>query len=393
MQVSRLRIKPGTQASRLPIDMPTPISIQERVPLAPLTTLGIGGAASFFVEASGEDELINAIQFAEQRGLPVFILGGGSNVLISDEGFPGLVIRLAIKGISGSDGWDRLLTCPTDENQSKWTEEITASAGEDWDNFVRQCVERNLAGVECLSGIPGLVGGTPVQNVGAYGQEVSETITNVRAFDRQKKRIVELSNADCGFSYRASIFNSTERDRYVVLAVTYALKPDGEPALRYPDLKNYFAGRKDQPSLAEVRRAVIEIRSRKGMVIVPNDPAKTPESRSAGSFFKNPVISTEAFAKLEAVAGERPPSFPAPKSNEAGNIKVPAAWLIEQAGFQRGYVKGRAGISSKHTLAIINRGNATAQEVLDLVAEIQARVQAEFGIALSPEPVFVGFNS
>lgn len=342
-----------------------PISIQENFPLAPLTTLGIGGAARFFVEAESESELIAAIEFAETRGLPVFILGGGSNVLISDEGFPGLVIHVAIKGI-------------------EWSETVTAGAGEDWDSFVRQCVERNLAGVECLSGIPGFVGGTPVQNVGAYGQEVSETISQVRAFDRRSNQIVELSNAECGFSYRSSIFNSTERNRYVVLAVSFALKAGGEPALRYPDVKNFFADGSNQPTLAEVRQAVIEIRSRKSMVIVPNDP----NCRSAGSFFKNPILSAEAFAKLEAAIGERPPSFPAANSN----VKVPAAWLIERAGFQRGYAKGRAGISSKHTLALINRGDATAQDILDLVVEIQARVQAEFGVALLPEPVFVGFD-
>ncbi len=339
--------------------------VQKNVSLAPFTTLGIGGAARFFVEAASESELIAATEFAEQRDLPVFILGGGSNVLVSDEGFPGLVVRVAIKGI-------------------EWHETVTVGAGEDWDGFVRQCVERNLAGVECLSGIPGLVGGTPVQNVGAYGQEVSETIVHVRVFDRQTKQIVELSNAECGFRYRTSIFNSTERNRYVVLAVTYSLKQNGEPALRYPDVKNFFAGRSGEPTLAEVRNAVIEIRSRKGMVIVPDDP----DCRSAGSFFKNPVISAEAFAKLEAAAGERPPSFPAGD----GYVKVPAAWLIERAGFARGYAKGGAGISSKHTLAIINRGNATAQEVLDLVAEIQASVLAEFDVALLPEPVFVGFN-
>ncbi len=358
--------------------------MQENIPLAPLTTLGIGGTSRFFVEAGSEAELISAMEFAEARDLPIFILGGGSNVLVSDEGFPGLVVRVGIKGISGSDWWDRFITCPTDENQSKWTEEITVGAGEDWDDFVRQCIERNLAGVECLSGIPGFVGGTPVQNVGAYGQEVSETITQVRAFDRQTKQIVELSNADCGFSYRTSIFNSTERHRYVVLAVTYRLRQDGEPALRYPDVKNYFAGRTGQPTLAEIRQAIIEIRSRKGMVIVSDDP----DCRSAGSFFKNPILSAEAFAKLEAAAGQRPPSFPAAD----GNVKVPAAWLIEHAGFQRGYTKGRAGISSKHTLAIINRGGATASEVLDLVKEIQGRVAEKFDVALKPEPIFVGFN-
>lgn len=379
--------------------MPTQLSIKKNVSLAQFTTLGIGGAARFFAEATSEDELIEAIQFAEHRGFPVFILGGGSNMLVSDEGFPGLVIRLVIKGIStgsvsdlslsqnADSGGSRSLTLPVPHQIQ--TTQVTAGAGEDWDGFVHQCVERNLAGLECLSGIPGFVGGTPVQNVGAYGQEVSETITKVRAFDRQTKRVVELSNAECGFSYRTSIFNSTERNRYVVLAVSFLLKANGEPALLYPDLKIFFAGRTDQPTLAEVRQAIIEIRSRKGMVIVPDDPTKDPDCRSAGSFFKNPVLSAEAFAKLEAIANECPPSFPAAD----GNVKVPAAWLIERAGFQRGYTKGRTGISSKHTLAIINRGNATAQEVLDLVAEIQTGVQIKFGIALLPEPIFVGFNS
>ncbi|MGH9799723.1 MAG: UDP-N-acetylmuramate dehydrogenase, partial [Blastocatellia bacterium] len=269
--------------------MSNQFSIQENISLAPFTTLGIGGAARFFVEADSEDKLIEAIAFSEQRGLPVFILGGGSNVLISDEGFPGLVVRLAINGISTGIVSDlslsqnanrasrRSLTLPVPHQPQ--IIQVTAGAGEDWDGFVRQCVERDLAGVECLSGIPGFVGGTPVQNVGAYGQEVSETITKVRTFDRRSKQIVELNSAECGFSYRASIFNTTERERYIVLAVSYTLKAGGEPALRYPDLKNYFVGRNDQPTLAEVRQAIIEIRSRKGMVIVPDDP----DCRSAGS--------------------------------------------------------------------------------------------------------------
>ncbi|HMY71646.1 MAG TPA: UDP-N-acetylmuramate dehydrogenase [Blastocatellia bacterium] len=353
--------------------MPSSPCIQENVSLAPLTTLGIGGAARFFVEVGSEDELHATLDFAAQRRLPVFILGGGSNLLIADEGFPGLVIRVALKGIV-------------------WGEQVTVGAGESWDDFVGQCVERNLAGIECLSGIPGSVGGTPVQNVGAYGQEVSETITKVRALDRLSNRIVELSNADCRFGYRTGIFNSTERDRYVVLAVTYALRPAGEPALRYPDLKNFFAGRTDRPTLNEVRQAVIAIRAQKGMVIQPNDP----NCRSAGSFFKNPVLAVEDFARLEASAqaqgllreGERLPHF----SAADGQIKVPAAWLIERAGFQKGYAKGQAGISSKHTLAIINRGNATAREVLALVQEIQQRTAARFGVQLTPEPVFVGFS-
>lgn len=351
--------------------MQNSLCLQENFPLAPLTTLGIGGAARFFVEAASEEELIEAMAFAESETLPVFVLGGGSNVLVADEGFPGLVVRVAIKGI-------------------EWREELViAGAGEDWDGLVEQCARRNLAGVECLSGIPGSVGGTPVQNVGAYGQEVSETITRVRAFDRRSKIIVELNRADCGFSYRTSVFNTTERERYVVLAVSYALRHYAEPAIRYPDLKNFFANRTEKPTLAEVREAVIEIRSRKGMVIRPDDP----DCRSAGSFFKNPVLTAEAFARLEAAAkqqgllgdDERAPSFAAGD----GKVKVPAAWLIERAGFQKGYAKGRAGISSKHTLAIINRGSATAREVVELVKEIEGRVAEKFGVTLTPEPVFI----
>lgn len=380
--------------------MRIPPPVQENVLLAPFTTLGIGGAARFFVEAASENELLEAIEFAGQRQLPVFILGGGSNVLVADEGFPGLVIRVAIKGISTErvsdlnlrqrvdDERNRSLTLPVPSQSSAVT--ITACAGEEWDDFVRQCVDRNLAGIECLSGVPGFVGGTPVQNVGAYGQEVGETITKVRAFDRQSNCIVELNQADCRFTYRASIFNSTEKNRYVVLAVTYALVPNGEPAIRYPDLKNFFAGRTGEPSLSEVREAVIAIRSRKGMVIVPNDP----DCRSAGSFFKNPVLTAEAFSCLEALAkeqnllrgDERVPNFPAAD----GLVKVPAAWLIERSGFQKGFAKGQAGISSKHTLAIINRGGATARDVMELVNEIQARTAAKFGVWLTPEPVFVG---
>jgi UDP-N-acetylmuramate dehydrogenase len=338
-----------------------------------MTTFGIGGPARFFADIRREEDLYEALAFAKERELPIFVLGGGSNLLVADRGFPGLVLHIAIEGIVFRD------------------EEATVSAGEDWDGFVAQCVRRNLAGVEALSGIPGQVGGTPVQNVGAYGQEVSETIVGVRAFDRQTECIVELDNAGCGFSYRTSIFNTTAKDRYVVLAVTYNLKLHGEPALRYPDVKNYFAGVRANPTLTEVREAVRSIRMRKAMVIVPGDP----DCRSAGSFFKNPVITSKDFIALEASSrslgllstGERIPSYPAPD----GNVKVPAAWLIERAGFCRGYVSGRVGISSKHTLALINRGGAKAREMLDLAEEIQGRVEQQFRMRLVPEPVFVGF--
>jgi len=358
--------------------MPYQGLIQQDVPLAPLTTLRIGGPARFFAEARVEDEMLEAFSFAEQQRLPLFILGGGSNALVADEGFPGLVVHVAFKGVSWRSEGDEVI--------------VTAQAGEDWDELVRQCVERGLAGVECLSGIPGSVGGTPVQNVGAYGQEVSETIVSVRVFDRLAGRLAELSNAECKFSYRASIFNTTARDRYVVTAVTYALKPDGEPAIRYPDLKSFFSNVSTKPSLMLAREAVRTIRARKAMLITPDDP----DCRSAGSFFKNPVITPETFSRIEAIAreqnligdAEKVPNFPA----DDGKVKIPAAWLIERAGFQKGYCRGRAGISSKHTLAIINRGGATAREVTGLMNEIQERVAERFGVSLNPEPVFVGFD-
>jgi UDP-N-acetylmuramate dehydrogenase len=353
--------------------------IQENIPLSPLTTLRIGGPARFFVEARDEDELLAAFSFAKQRGLPLFILGGGSNALIADEGFPGLVVHMALKGVTWRDEGGKVV--------------VTARAGEDWDDLVRQCVERDLAGIECLSGIPGSVGGTPVQNVGAYGQEVSETIVSVRALDRLAGEFIELSNEQCQFGYRASVFNTTARNHYVVTSVTYALKLHGEPAIRYPDLKKFFSNVSTTPSLALTREAVRGIRAEKAMLIPPDDPANNSannsDCRSAGSFFKNPIITFSAFDRIKEIVAEQVPSFPAGD----GKLKVPAAWLIERVGFHKGYNRGAAGISSKHTLAIVNRGGATAREVIGLMNEIQERVAEKFGVALMPEPVFVGFDN
>lgn len=352
--------------------------IQENIPLAPFTTFKIGGPARYFAEIHSEAELIEALDFAEQNALPIFILGGGSNILVADEGFHGLVLRIAIKGIKSKSHGGQVV--------------ITAGAGEEWDDFVALCVKQNLAGVECLSGIPGLVGGTPVQNVGAYGQEVSETISAVRVYDRQQKRIVELSNADCKFDYRRSIFNSSKRERYVVLEVTYALATNKSPAIRYPDVKNFFAGREPEPSLQEVRDAVRIIRSRKAMLIMPDDP----DCQSAGSFFKNPIITESEFEDLERIARklglvtakEQIPEF---KTSDS-KIKVPAAWLIERAGFQKGHQKGRAAISSKHPLALVNRGGASAREIITLATDIQSRVHEVFNIKLFPEPLLISFE-
>lgn len=347
------------------------MQLQENVPLAPLTTLQVGGAARFFVEAASADEVREAVAYAKSRHLPLFVLGGGSNLVVSDAGWPGLVLKVGILGINHRHGHG--------------TAYFDVGAGEDWDGFVAGVVAHNCSGIECLSGIPGSVGGTPVQNVGAYGQEVSETIDSVVALDLRSGEEVEFEKADCGFSYRTSVFNTTERGRYVILRVTYALVHDGEARVTYADLKKHFAELSRRPTLAEVREAVRTIRASKGMLLSPGDP----DSRSAGSFFKNPVLSAEQFAALKekaAARGVEIPSYPALERLR----KVSAAWLVEQSGFSKGYGNGRVGISRKHALAIVNRGGATAAEVLALKDEIQSSVEEQWGIRLEMEPVVVG---
>lgn len=346
--------------------------IKENVPIAPLTTLRIGGRARYFVRAESEEDVIKAFEFAAQNALKIFILGGGSNILVSDEGFDGLVIQILIKGVS------------FENDDDEKTATALVGAGEEWDDFVAACVAGNMQGIECLSGIPGFVGGTPVQNVGAYGQEVSETIVMVRCFDRKTGTILELTNSECGFSYRKSIFNSTKKERFVVLKVKYKLNIDGSPKIVYADLQKHFDEK--NPTLQETRDAVLKIRAAKSMVIDESDA----NSKSAGSFFKNPVVSKKVFERLQlsAKGGQLVPSFPV----DDLNIKIPAAWLIEQAGFQKGYVKGNAGISTNHTLALINRGNSSAEDIVGLMTEIRLKVLEKFRIELEPEPVFVGFD-
>lgn len=344
------------------------MEILENIPLAPFTTLGVGGPAKYFSIARTAEELIRLFDWAGSAGEKVFILGGGSNVLVSDAGFDGLVIKIELGGIE----FDKDGDCDV----------VTAGAGEDWDGFVAQCVDRDLAGVECLSGIPGTVGGTPIQNVGAYGQDVSETIVSVRSFDRACGAIAELSNDQCGFEYRKSIFNTSERDRYVVLSVVYRLMRGGVPKISYKDLQQRFASR--IPSMMETRQAVISIRREKSMVIDPTDP----NSRSAGSFFKNPIVSISVADSIaEELRLDRIPQFAA----GTDEVKIPAAWLIEQAGFKKGFALGNAGISSNHSLAIINRGLATSAELVALKDLIQKAILDKFGVSLVPEPILVGF--
>lgn len=348
--------------------------LEENKSLAPYTTFGIGGPARWFVEAAGEEDVVEAAAWARLHQVPLFVLGGGSNLLVADSGFDGLVLHIALLGIESSADADHTI--------------YRAAAGEDWDRFVNQVIADNCAGVECLAGIPGTVGGTPVQNVGAYSQEIASSIERVRAFDLQKHAFTDLTTAECGFAYRRSRFNTVDRGRYIVTRVDYRLLPGGVPALRYADLLRAFQTR-TRPSLAEVATEVRRIRQSKGMLLVEGDP----DCRSAGSFFKNPIVSREQVGRIAEVSGNEPPCFPAGSGPEnADRVKVAAAWLIEQAGFNKGYVLGNAGISSRHTLALINRGGATAAGIVSLAERVRDAVEDRFAISLEVEPVFVGFS-
>jgi len=347
---------------------------RENVPLAPLTTLRLGGPARRLVDVSSEEEAIEEVRRADRAGEPLLVLAGGSNVVIADAGFPGLVVRVRFGGARARRDGDRV--------------ELRLAAGEPWDAVVERAVGDGLAGVECLSGIPGSAGATPIQNVGAYGQEIAESVVSVSSYDRATGEIVELAPAGCGFGYRSSAF---KRDaRHLVLAVTIELRrTDASRPIRYPELARKLGVRPGATApLADVRAAVLELRRAKGMVLDPGDP----DSVSAGSFFTNPVLAAGDFAALERRAAERlgtgaaPPRFPAPD----GGVKTSAAWLIEHAGFGRGYGDGRVGLSRKHPLAIVNRGGGTTAELVELARTLRDGVRERFGVELSPEPVLVG---
>ena len=346
--------------------------ILENVPLAPRTTMQVGGPARYFVEASNADQVREAITVARSKRAPLFVLGGGSNLVVSDRGWPGLVLKVAVQGINHRHGHG--------------TAYFDVGAGEDWDGFVAAAVEHHCSGIECLSGIPGSVGGTPVQNVGAYGQEVAETIDSLVALNLEDGKEEEFEKGDCGFGYRTSVFNTSAKGKYVILRVTFALAHDSQPRMEYADLKKHFAAATRNPTLAEVREAVRLIRASKGMLLQPGDD----DSRSAGSFFKNPVLTAEQFEALRKTAAARHlevPSYPALDAQR----KVSAAWLVEQSGFPKGYAHGAAGISRKHALAIVNRGGATATEIVALQEEMRVGVERQWGIRLEPEPVLLGF--
>ena len=346
--------------------------VREGVPLAPLTTLGLGGPAARLVSAYDEDEVVQAVLGAGRD--PLLVLGGGSNLVVSDDGVDGTVVHVASHGLAARADGDDVL--------------VTAQAGEDWDALVAHTVREGLVGLEPLSGIPGSVGATPVQNVGAYGADVSHTVDRVRVLDRTSRRVVELTGRQCAFGYRSSRFKS-DPERWVVLAVTFRLGQGelGAP-VRYAELARALDVALGQPApAAQVRAAVLALRRRKGMVVDPDDP----DSRSAGSFFTNPVLAADELAAFSERVRARLGDVEVPGHPDAdGRTKLSAAWLIQSAGFDKGTGDGSVGLSGKHVLALVNRGGGTTAELLTLARRVRDGVRDAFGVELVPEPVLVG---
>jgi UDP-N-acetylmuramate dehydrogenase len=348
----------------------TTFAPRERVPLAGLTTIGVGGPARWFVTATCAADVRTSHAWCRTRGLPLWVLGGGSNVVLSDAGFDGLVMHVAIAGSRSEVTRDRLM--------------LDAGAGEPWDAVVERLVADGWAGAECLSGIPGTVGGTPIQNVGAYGQEVASIVDTVQAFDGDTAEMVEIPAAECGFSYRHSRFKNADAGRFVICGVRFRMTRQA-PTLTYPDVQRWLAEQRiASPGVGDVRAAVLAIRRSKGMVADGSDP----DARSVGSFFMNPVIALTERERLAAQTGRDVPARPVGD----GRVRVPAAWLIERAGWVRGDADGPVAISSKHPLAIVNRGGASAADVVEFAVRVKRRVADRLGVWLQPEPVFVGFD-
>jgi UDP-N-acetylmuramate dehydrogenase len=352
----------------------------EHVPLAPHTTLGLGGPARWFWAVTSGEMLIEALRWAGDAAVPLWVLGGGSNVIVPDQGLDGLVVKMALPGVR------------IDPAAADGTVLVHVGAGESWDALVSAVVAAGLQGLECLSGIPGYAGATPIQNVGAYGQEVADTIIAVHGVDRATLAPVGFAAAECAFGYRASRFKAADRDRFIVTEVTFRLRIHGPPALRYPELRRAVEALPGYSSLPQadalhaVRAAVLALRRRKSMVV----DAADPNSRSVGSFFMNPVLDDAAVERLRrrwctsADSGDIP-VFPA----GGGRTKVSAAWLVEQAGFPRGTRRRGVGVSPNHALALVNLGGTSA-ELLALALEIRTAVEARFGVVLEREPVVLG---
>jgi UDP-N-acetylmuramate dehydrogenase len=341
------------------------LDIREDVPLAPLTTLGLGGDAAHFIRVEDEGSLVEALRWADERGLPAAILAGGSNVIVPDEGYPGLVIHMGVVGLEADDDG-----------------RLRVGAGTPWEAVVDHAVASGWSGVECLTGIPGSTGATPIQNVGAYGQEVASVIETVRAIERDTLSAKELSPAECGFGYRDSMFKRNP-ERFIVTEVRFRLLPEGAPTVQYAELERSVS---QGASLATVRDTVLALRRRKSMVLDPGDP----NSRSVGSFFLNPVVSAQEAERvidhaLQSGLVDEPDDVPTYPAGE-GRTKLAAGWLIEKAGVEKGMRRGPVGVSSKHALALVHHGDGTTAELLALADDIRQRVEGEFGITLEREP-------
>ncbi|MGI8328500.1 UDP-N-acetylmuramate dehydrogenase [Actinomadura scrupuli] len=347
----------------------------EQVNLAGYTTLRLGGPASRFIEVATEEDLLSAVRGADRDGEPVLVLGGGSNLVVADDGFPGTVVHVATRGVTREAAGDGRVP-------------VRVQAGEEWESFVARCVDEGLSGIECLSGIPGRVGASPIQNIGAYGQDVSETITEVRAYDRERGEIVTLDRAACAFTYRNSVFKGS--DRHVVLEVTFSLADTEESRpIRYAELARTLGVEVGATvPLAAAREAVLGLRRRKGMVLDQADP----DTRSAGSFFTNPILDPAQLAELERrVAGRLGADATFPRyPDDGGRTKTSAAWLIEHAGFAKGHERGPVRISTKHTLALTNPDGGRTADLLSLAREVRDGVREAFAVELVNEPVFVG---
>ena len=349
------------------------MELREHVSLAPYCTLGVGGAARFFLEARDEPTVLRALDWAKARSVPFRALGGGSNLVVADDGVEAFVVKIGLRGITSRDVAGAV--------------ELTAAAGEPWDELVAFAVGHGWAGLECLSGIPGLVGATPIQNVGAYGQEVSETLTELRALDATTGRVVTLSPEDCGFAYRDSRFKSGEPGRHVILSVTYRLAPGGAPCVRYAEVERHLAARRiSAPSLGEVRESVLAIRRSKSMTIERGDE----NLRTCGSFFTNAIVTASDAERVARIVGDAGmPRWLQPD----GRVKLSSAWLIEHAGFTRGHREGLVGLSTRHALALVAHDGARAADVVAFAGRVTAAVEARFGIRLTPEPVYWGFDA
>ena len=354
-----------------------PRGLRRDVVLAPLTSLEIGGPTSYLIEVETEKDAVESVAWSRRRQCPLAVIGGGTNLVVSDEGWDGLVLKNALRGIAVS----------TDDKSAL----VTAAAGEVWDELVEMTVAEDLAGLECLSGIPGSVGATPIQNVGAYGQEVASVIESVRVLDLEDLEIRELPPEHCGFGYRTSMFRR-KQGKYLVLAVTLRLQKGGLPTIAYQELRQTLEAKGSAPGPIEVREAVLNLRRGKSMLLDDTDPNR----RSVGSFFVNPVVDAAELDVMQiraraagvVAADEGVPNF----EMEDGKYKVPAGWLVENAGFAKGLQRGRVGVSTAHALALVHHGGGSASDVVALAREIRGGVFATFGIVLRPEPVFLGFD-